>query len=124
MSYRPSQGYTDEFRQRWAADQEAARREQVERERQNNEARARHLAKLDAEKQARQAEAAARVDAELEPVRLRELRTWLAARPAKDEADFMKQAWPHLKLNALDERDTLRREYEILAQRNSGRYSL
>jgi len=125
MSYRrPSQGYTEEFRQRWEADVAAEKAEQEQRERQETEARARHRAKLDAEQQARQAQAEAAVDAELEPTRLRELRSWLAAHPAKDEADFMKQAWPHLKLNALEDRDKLRLENEILAQRTSGRYSL
>ena len=125
MSYRrPSQGYSEEFQKRWQADVAAEKAEQDQRERQETVARAAHRAKLDAEQQARQAQAEAALDAELEPTRLRELRSWLAAHPVKDEADFMRQAWPHLKLNALDERDTLRLENEILAQRNSGRYSL
>ena len=124
MSYqRPSQGYSDEFRQRWEADVAAEKAEQEHRQRQELEARAALRAKLDAEARASQARADAALDAELEPTRLREQRAWLAAHPGKDEADFSKHAWPHLKLNALDELEALRLEHEMVAQRNSGRYS-
>jgi len=126
MSYRPSQGYTDAFYQRWAADQAAAKAEQEEMQRANAEARARYLAGLEAKKLEEKQRAEAAIEAELAPQKERAKRQWLYDHPDKEAKDFERNAWPLLKANLLEEQDEQRLQAEIEAQRrrNSGRYSI
>ncbi len=122
---------TTKFQQRLAAERrEIAEREaeeatQLERQaRANAEARARYLAKLDAEKAERHAANEAKLEAEIAPERGRAMREWLANHAGKTERDFMAQAWPHLRLNVIAERERQQGERVKAGLRATGRYSL
>ncbi len=99
----------DRYPASFAAEREATEaeeaRQQVEALRANDEARQRHLAKLDAEKAARRAAHQAEIEREIAPERERVMHEWLANHVGKTERDFMRDAWPHLRLNVLAERE-------------------
>ncbi len=78
---------------------------QAERDRLNQEARDRYLARLDRDKREAEARREAETDAALAPAKDRERRALLAAHPGKTAQDFDREAWPHLRANLLaDER--------------------
>jgi hypothetical protein len=93
----------------YAAEREATEaeeaRQQVERVRAEDEARQRHLAKLEAERAALRAAHQAELEREIAPERERAMRSWLADHAGKTEQDFTRDAWPHLRLNVLAERE-------------------
>ncbi len=99
----------DRYAASFAAAHEATEAEearaQVEAVRANDEARQRRLAQLDAEKAARLAAHQAEIEREIAPHRERVMHEWLANHAGKTEADFMRDAWPTLRLNVLAERE-------------------
>lgn len=114
----------NEQRREREAQEEAARQEQAERDRENARVRAAYRAGLEAKKAAKQAERDAELEAELTPERARLERQWRADHPDQDGRDFQRKAWPALRANLIEARETAQREAlrrELLA---SGRYSL
>jgi hypothetical protein len=97
--------------------------EQAERQRRNEEARARYLATLEAERAARRAADEAKLEQELSPERERLKRSWLADHPGKSEKEFHTQAWPNLRLNVIEERDRRQMEATKAAMRSNGKYT-
>ncbi len=99
----------DRYAASFAAEREATEAEearaQVERVRADAEARTAYLAKLDAERAARRAAHQAEIEREIAPERERVMHEWLAAHPGRTEAGFTRDAWPHLRLNVLVERE-------------------
>jgi hypothetical protein len=90
----------------------------------NNEARARHLNKLEAERKAKQADADAQTEAELQPEKRRLQNEWLANNPTQTAADFEKKAWHLLKENLIEQHNAASLEAEKQRQTETGRYSL
>ena len=52
------------------------------------------------------------------------MREWLANHSGKTEKDFHAQAWPHLRLNVIAERERQQGEAIKAGLRWTGRYSL
>jgi hypothetical protein len=115
---RPSLGEEEAAAAREREAEEQRRREE------NAQARQRYLDQLQAEREARRQEDAAKIDAELEPVKQREKRRWLADHPDMRARDFEERAWPRLKANILEERREAEQERLKQAMRASGQYSL
>ncbi len=97
--------------------------EEAERKRLNHEARARHLARLDAEKAERRRQEEERVDQLLAPRRQVEQARWLVANPGKAPADFERLAWPHVRTVLVAELEAERTRQTTAALVASGRYS-
>ncbi len=97
-------------------------REAEERKRQNDAARAAWLAKLENEKAERRAADEAKLEEALTPERTRLMREWLA-NTGKTEKDFMRDAWPHLRVNVIEERERAIGESIKKRLRASGQYS-
>ncbi len=96
--------------------------EQAERERRNAATRKEYLAKLAAERAAKQAEADARLDQELEGQKTRSRNQWLADHPYKSNADF-EQVWKqHLRPNAVADLERQAGEQVKARLRASGQY--
>jgi hypothetical protein len=85
----------------------------------NEAARRAWQQKLKAEEDARKAEADAKFDAEVEPIRIRRCREWLVGQPDKTEANFMKRAWPHIRQTLLE--DQRERMYQMA---RGGKYQM
>jgi hypothetical protein len=103
----------------------AARAEVAKLERQvqeNDEARARYFAKLDAEKAERHAAAEAAVEAQIAPERASLMREWLAQDVARTEAQFNSHAWPQLRLNVIEQRERAAADALKASLRASGQY--
>ena len=66
----------------------------------------------------------AKAQAELEPVRRREMHAWLAQHPGRDEKDFLQLAWPHLKANLLEDKHQALYELARERMRRSGKYQM
>ncbi len=88
----------------------------------NDETRRQYLNGLEQARAAKQAEADARVDAELEPKKQTLMREWLANNPNETAADFEKKAWQHLRTNLIEQRNN--EAFELERQRAVRRYSL
>ena len=105
------------------AKEEERRKLEVQRA-ENRRAREAHRASLEAQQAAERRRHEAELDAELEPVKQRTKREWLASHPAATEADFERRAWPLLRQNLLEDRreQLIARTQEQLRQ--TGLYSL
>jgi hypothetical protein len=90
----------------------------------NAAARRKHLEGLEIARNAKQAEADAQIELELQPEKRRLQNEWLANNPTQTAADFEKKAWIHLRQNLIEQRTKEAFEAELQAQRASGRYSL
>ncbi len=101
----PPDRYPASFAAAHEATEAEEARQQVEALRANDEARTAYLASLDAEKAARRAVHQAEIEREIAPERERVMYEWLANHAGKTEQDFMRDAWPHLRLNVLAERE-------------------
>ncbi len=99
------------------------RREAENRKIENDRVRSAYLAKLELEQAARRAGDEAQLEQELSPERERLKRSWLADHPGKSEKDFMSVAWPHLRLNLIEERDRRQVEATKAALLSTGKYS-
>ena len=99
-------------------------REREARKAENDRLRAEYLAGLEAERAERRRRDEEALDAELEPVKQRMKREWLANHPAATETDFERKAWPHLRANLLEDRreQLIARTQEQLRQ--TGMYRL
>ncbi len=75
------------------------------RKRNNEAARASHLNNLETQRKAKQAEADAQIDLELEPEKRRLQNEWLANHPGQTAADFERSAWGLLKANLIEQRN-------------------
>ncbi len=117
-------GYTDSYRQQREAMERQAEAEQRERDESNAQARARYLDGLKATEDAARREREERVEAALAPQRERAAREWLVAHPAHNASDFMRQAWPLIKANILDDEAAANLEAATRQLRASGKYSL
>jgi len=107
VSYYDSVAYRRAAAEREAERQDRQRQAEEEREqarRENEDARARYMAGLEAQKVTREQLAAQRLEDELSADRIRLERAWLVDHPEKSAADFRRVAWPLLKANLLDER--------------------
>ena len=128
--------YADYFDQRRLEDQldrlglpegparEKKRRELEDRRAENRRAREAHRAALEAQQAAERRRREAERDAQLEPIKQRTKRAWLAAHPESDEQTFERRAWPPLKANLLEDQheELVRRAREEL--KATGMYSL
>jgi len=96
----------DEQRREREERESAAGRQLAANARENAAVRARYLAGLTAEREAkRRAAEAADEQALVDDGKHRRVRReWLAAHPGSTTADFDGQAWPHLRANILEER--------------------
>jgi len=103
---------------------EAEEAQQLEAQKQSNaEARKAYLSKLAAERAAKQAEADARLDQQLEPEKQRTGREWLANHLGKSQSDF-EQVWTaHLRANAVENLERAKGEALRASLRASGQYS-
>ena len=103
---------------------EEERRRLEARRAENRRAREAHRASLEAKQAAERQRHQAELDAELEPVKQRTKREWLASHPYATETDFETKAWPHLKANLLEDRreQLITKTQEQLRQ--TGMYSL
>lgn len=90
----------------------------------NEAARQRHLAKLDGDRKAKQAEADAQTELQLAPEKRRLQNEWLANNPTQTAADFDKKAWHLLKENLIEQKSADIMNATIESQKASGRYSL
>jgi septum formation inhibitor MinC len=90
----------------------------------NAEARRRHLAKLDDDRKAKQAETDALTELQLAPEKRRLQNEWLANNPGQTAADFDKKAWHLLKENLIEQKSADIMNATIQSQKASGRYSL
>ncbi len=102
----------------------AAAKELADAQRENAKVRAEYLAGLEAKKAEKRAAADAEVDAAIAPERLRLEREWIANHPSKSGADFERHAWPQLRPNIVEARETAQREALRRQMLASGRYSL
>jgi hypothetical protein len=122
---------------KWATQQRQAKLSdnhdlwQIERDRtlarqqsDNNEARRKHLASLDAAKAEKRRESDAETDRRLEPQKQTLMREWLANHPDKTAEDFNKSAWIHLRENLIGQEKANALDADIKAQLSTGRYSL
>jgi hypothetical protein len=95
------------------------------RQRSDNAAsRARHLNKIQTDREAKRAEADAQTEIQLQPEKRRLQNEWLANNPTQTAADFEKKAWHLLKENIIEQRRVDTMNAEIQAQTATGRYSL
>jgi len=127
MTYNPilerqNKALAEQRRERLERESKEAEAE-AERKRRNDAARGRYLAKLDAERAERRAAAETRLEEEIAPERERLKRSWLADHSGKTEKDFMAVAWPHLRLNLIEERDWRQVEVNKAALLSTGKYS-
>jgi trehalose/maltose hydrolase-like predicted phosphorylase len=90
----------------------------------NAEARARHLNKIEAERKAKQTEADAQTEIQLQPEKRRLQNEWLANNPTQPPADFEKKAWHLLKENLIEQHNAASLEAEKQRQMKTGGYSL
>jgi hypothetical protein len=90
----------------------------------NADVRRAYLAKIDGERLAKQAEADAQVETQLQPEKKRLQNEWLANNPGATVADFEKKAWHLLKENLIEQRNGEAMNAEIQRQKQTGRYSL
>ena len=104
--------------------QAAAAAEKREAERLNREAGERWQAKLKAERDAKQAEWEAALDAELEPTKTQERRRWLADHPDKTAADIERTWTTHLRPYHVEQRRERQIEQATEELRQSGRYAV
>ena len=79
-------------------------------------------AKLQAERDAKQAEHDARIEAELQPIKERERRQWLIDHPDKDEKTFEARVWPLIKANLIEDRQKMMVQMATERLRRTGRY--
>ena len=128
--------YEDHFDQRRLEDQlnrlglpegparEKKRRELEDRRLANQAAREEHRAALAAQQAAERRRREAERDAQLEPIKRRLKRQWLADHLESDERVFEQKVWPQLKLNVLEDehKELLRRTQEEL--KATGMYSM
>jgi hypothetical protein len=95
----------------------------LDRQRRDNaEARARYLTKLDEKRAAKQSEYDAQINAELEPEKKRLQNEWLANNPTQTAADFEKKAWHLLKENLVEQHNAASLEATKQQLLQSGRY--
>jgi hypothetical protein len=90
----------------------------------NEAARQRHLAKLDDDRKAKQAENDAQIELSLAPEKRRLQNEWLANNPNETAADFEKKAWHLLRENLIEQRSADIMNATIQSQAASGIYSL
>jgi hypothetical protein len=90
----------------------------------NAEVRARHLNKLQTDREAKRADADAQTEIQLQPQKQTLMREWLASNPTQTAADFDKKAWHLLKENLIEQRKTDALDADIKANLATGRYSL
>ncbi len=88
----------------------------------NAAARRKYLEGLEIARNARQAEADAQIELELQPEKRRLQNEWLANNPNQTAADFEKKAWHLLKANLIEQRSA--DIAEATKQQLAGRYSL
>jgi multidrug efflux pump subunit AcrA (membrane-fusion protein) len=119
---RQNKALAEQRRERLERESKEAEAE-AERKSRNDAARGRYLAKLDAEQDALRAAAEARLEEAIAPDRLRLMRDWLANHAGKSEKDFMDVAWPHHRLNFIEERDRRQLEATKAALRSTGKYA-
>ncbi|MDQ3255395.1 MAG: hypothetical protein M3R15_16095 [Acidobacteriota bacterium] len=119
---RQNKALADQRRERLERESKEAEAD-AERKRQNDAARSRYLASLEAERAERRAATEAKLEAEIGPERERAMRDWLANHVDNSEKDFLTKAWPHLRKNVLAERERQQYEREVAAVRATGKYS-
>ncbi len=97
----------------------------LDRWRRDNEAsRASHLNSIETQRKAKQDEANAQFDREIEPKKQTLMREWLANNPNFTASDFEKKAWQHLRTNLIEQRNNDAFEAERQRQMSTGKYSL
>ncbi len=99
------------------------RREAENRKIENDRIRSAYLASLEKEKAERRAATEAKLEAELAPEYERLKRTWLADHTDKSEKEFHSLAWPHFRLNLIEERDRRQLEATKAALLSTGKYA-
>lgn len=116
----------EHLKQHQAALDAQAAAEQAERDRLNSEARARHLAALAAQRQAKADEWAAAQEQAFADDKARLQREWQAAHPEyrADPQAFDRLAWPLLRQNLIADRDAAVLEATKRQLRQRGGYSL
>jgi len=118
---------TERYKNQLAAEHDARVRAEAdaqnERARHNAATRAAYLSRLEAEREAKRAEADATLDAKLAPQKERTRREWLANHLGKTEADF-EQAWAILRPNVVADLKSSEHEQLKASFGATGIYSL
>jgi flagellar biosynthesis GTPase FlhF len=119
------------FQQRLAEEQrereerEAAERQAAaDRARENEELREERKAKIAADKKEHQKKVDAEWELALASDKQRLMREWLANNVGKNAADFELRAWPHLRLNLIEDRQRQADEQHAALLRATGNYRM